>query len=155
MAGIRKFLAGIIAGALNPQSPQAEEHAIRYYGLVRSMKTDCRRIARNTGFREKDIRRIKNHVFYEEHELYDGIFGRFHPSYYMAQSWQRLIDGRAIQERDIILLNHEFLESVLMAEGLDYDSAHEATEQLYNYRVTLERWDEDVRLAEIVERNEK
>ena len=139
MAGIRKFLAGIIAGALNPDSKRAERHATRYYGLVRSMKTDCRRIARNTGFREKDIQRIKNHVFYEEHELYDGEISRFFPSYEMAQSWQRLIDGKEIQERDIILLNHEFLESILMSEGFSASVAHRMTEKIYNYAATIKR----------------
>ncbi len=62
------FITGLNAGALNPQSREAIEHAARYYGLVRSMKTDCKRIALNTGFREKDIQRIKNHLFYEEHD---------------------------------------------------------------------------------------
>ena len=74
------------AGALNPRSAKAEEHAERYYGLVRKMKTDCGRIAANTGFRVEDIERIKNHVFYKEHELYDGERGRFYPSYEIAQS---------------------------------------------------------------------
>ncbi len=106
------FITGLNAGALNPQSKEAIKHAARYYGLVRSMKTDCKRIALNTGFREKDIHRIKNHVFYEEHDLGDGDFGRFDPDYEMSQSWQRLIDGREIKERDIILLQHEFLGRV-------------------------------------------
>lgn len=75
---------GGIAGALNPESDEAEAHAFRYYGLVRKMKTDCKRIAQNTGFREKDIQRIKNHVFYKKHELYDSELDYFHPSYRMA-----------------------------------------------------------------------
>ena len=97
------------------------------------MKTDCRRIATNTGFREEDIRRIKNHVFYKEHELYDGEVARFYPSYHMSQSWQRLIDGRNVEPCDIVLLNHEFLESVLESEGLNAQAAHERTQKIYNY----------------------
>ena len=129
---------GGLAGALNPHSERAEEHAIRYYGLVRSMKTDCKNIANNTGFREQDIQRVKNHVFYEEHELYDGEVARFDPSYYMSQSWQRLIEGKHIEERDIILLNHEFIESVFMAEGLNYREAHDKAEAIYNYSIFIE-----------------
>jgi len=129
---------GGINGALNPDSPEADEHAQRYYGLVRSMKTDCGRIAKNTGFREEDIRRIKNHVFYQEHELYDGEVARFEPSYHMAQSWQRLIDGRHIKPQDIVLLNHEFLESVIMSEGIKQDKAHRKAEDVYNYSSLLE-----------------
>ena len=120
-------VSGALSGALNPDSPEAEAHAFRYYGLVRSMKTDCKRIADNTGFREKDIHRIKNHVFYEKHELYDGEIDRFYPSYRMAQSWQRLIDGKNILEQDIVLLNHEFLESIFVAEGFSCREAHDKT----------------------------
>ena len=120
-------------GALKPDSPRAEEHAYRYYGLVRSMKTDCQRIAFNTNFREEDILRIKNHIFFNKHELYDGEIAQFYPSYHMAQSWQRLIEGREIQPQDIVLLNHEFLESVVEAQGLTAEKAHAIAEKVYNY----------------------
>ena len=51
----QNLITGISAGALNPQSREALEHAVRYYGLVRSMKTDCKRIAENTSFRETKV----------------------------------------------------------------------------------------------------
>ena len=54
----------------------------------------------------------------------------------MARSWQRLIDGRNIQNRDIVLLNHEFLESVL-EENLNAEEAHRQTEKIYSYFVAL------------------
>ena len=130
------IFTGVSAGALNPQSREALEHAIRYYGLVRSMKTDCKRIAANTGFREEDIQRIKNHVFYEEHELDEGL-RRFDADYEMSQSWQRLIDGREIENRDIILLQHEFIESIFMGNGLNYDEAHDKAQNIYNYAKAL------------------
>ena len=130
------IFTGVSAGALNPQSREALEHAIRYYGLVRSMKTDCKRIAANTGFREEDIQRIKNHVFYEEHELDEGL-RRFDADYEMSQSWQRLIDGREIENRDIILLQHEFIESIFMSNGLNYDEAHDKAQNIYNYAKAL------------------
>ena len=132
-----EMFTGAFAGALNPQSERAEEHAIRYYGLVRSMKTDCENIAKNTGFRKQDIQRIKNHVFYEEHDL-DGDIERFYPSYHMSQSWQRLINGYDIKELDIILLNHEFIESIFMEEGLNYRDAHDKAEAIYNYSIFIE-----------------
>ena len=142
-------LFGGLAGALNPESEEAREHAFRYYGLVRKMKTDCKRIAANTGFREKDIQRVKNHVFYKKHELYDGEFDYFDASYQMAQSWQRLIDGHNIQNRDIVLLNHEFLESVLEAEGLPSYLAHDLTEKVYNYSNMIKGGDNSVWLVQI------
>lgn len=130
------MLAGAFAGALNPNSREAVEHAIRYYGLVRSMKTDCARIAKNTGFRVEDIQRIKNHVFYQKHELEDGL-STFDPDYEMGQSWQRLIEGSNIEKRDIVLLNHEFLESIYMEDGYKYDEAHEKAQNVYSYAAAL------------------
>ena len=130
--------SGIIeqSGALNPDSKRARKHAAIYYESVRHMTTDCERIAANTGFREQDIRVIKNHVFIEEHDLYAGR-QRFAPDYEMAQSWQRLIDGRNIQERDIVLLNHEYIESVFMKTGFSTVEAHEKAQGIYNYAALL------------------
>lgn len=128
----------IQSGALDPGSDRAYDHAVRYYESVRHMTTDCKRIAANTGFREQDIRIIKNHVFIEEHDLYDGKM-RFIPDYEMAQSWQRLIDGQNIKERDIVLLNHEFLEHTLMTQGLSTREAHKQAQNVYNYAVMVRR----------------
>lgn len=126
----------IQSGALNPNSDRALKHAVTYYESVRHMTTDCARIAANTGFREQDIRVIKNHVFIEEHDLQNGR-KRFFPDYEMAQSWQRLIDGRNIQERDIVLLNHEYIESIFMKDGLSAVDAHEKAQRIYNYAAFL------------------
>ena len=126
----------IQSGALDPGSKRARKHAARYYESVRRMTTDCERIAANTGFREQDIRLIKNHVFIEEHDLYVG-YQRFDPDYEMAQSWQRLIDGRNIKERDIVLLNHEYIESIFMKDGLSTAEAHEKAQGIYNYAALL------------------
>ena len=128
----------IQSGALNPNSQRAFDHAERYYESVRHMKTDCEKIAANTGFREQDIRIIKSHVFIEEHDLYVGR-KRFASDYEMAQSWQRLIDGRNIQERDIVLLNHEFLEHTLMRQGTPVREAHEQAQEVYNYAAMVRR----------------
>lgn len=86
---------GSIAGALDPLSPRAEKHAIQYYESVRHMKTDAERIEKNTGWEKEKIAEIKNHVFIQEHDLLDG-HRRFDPSFEMAQSWQRLIEGKDI-----------------------------------------------------------
>lgn len=87
--------AGAVSGARNPLSKEAREHAERYYGLVRSMKTDVSRIAKATGFSEEDIRAVKNYIFLEKHDL-GGIEPEyFEPDYMMAESWQRLVDGKA------------------------------------------------------------
>ncbi|MBQ6250181.1 MAG: hypothetical protein IJK57_00710 [Ruminococcus sp.] len=51
----------------------------------------------------------------------------------MAQSWQRLIEGKNIQKHDITLLHHEKMESDLMKKGLSQLEAHRISEKKYNY----------------------
>lgn len=128
--GIMKSWA--ISGALNPDSDRAIAHAERYYEAVRHMKNDVHQIALNTGFDENDIREIKNFIFMEKHDL-GGVVDYFYPDYMMAQSWQRLIDGKNIQPHDITLLNHERMERQLMKQGHTQNEAHTITSKTYNY----------------------
>ena len=97
------------------------------------MKTDCKRIARNTGYSEDEIKQIKKFIFIDKHELGDGKFEQFAPIYEMAESWQRLIDGKNIQSHDLTLLKHEIMEKGLMKNGYSQDEAHTITSQKYNY----------------------
>lgn len=125
--------SGAVSGALSPVSKEAQAHAEQYYESVRKMKTDVKNISNNTGFSESDILQIKNHVFIEEHDLGGDIPERFYPNYAMAQSWQRLIDGKNIKKHDITLLHHEKMESDLMKKGLSQLKAHRISEKKYNY----------------------
>ena len=56
--------SGAISGARNPFGEKAKEHAIKYYGLVRAMKTDVAKISKTTGIPENEIKKIKNYIFY-------------------------------------------------------------------------------------------
>lgn len=124
---------GTISGALNPGGEEAYEHAERYYELVRKMKTDVKRISQNTGYPEKLIQQIKDFVFIEEHDLGENGIRRFYADYKMAQTWQRLIDGKNIQKHDITLLKHEKMERELMQQGYSQEKAHEITSETYDY----------------------
>ena len=128
--GIMK--SGAVSGARNPHSKEARAHAERYYGLVRSMKTDVSRIANATGFAEEDIRAIKYYIFMEKHDLGGKEPEYFAPDYMMAESWQRLIDGKP-ELHDITLLNHEIMERDLMKKGIPQDEAHIKASGKYNY----------------------
>jgi hypothetical protein len=121
------------SGALDPYSKAAGKHAEQYYESVRKMTTDAERIANNTGFSLADIERIKSYVFNEEHDLGEEEPMRFSPSYEMAESWQRLIDGKNIQPHDITLIQHELMESKLVEDGMPQDKAHIITSGVYNY----------------------
>ena len=124
---------GSISGALNPYSKRAEGHAVRYYESVRYMTTDVARIASNTGYSTNEIQRIKNFIFMEKHDLGRGKLEDFDASYEMAQSWQRLIDGKNIQQHDLILLKHEIMENKLVDLGIPQSEAHIMTSKEYNY----------------------
>ena len=123
----------MISGALNPEDKQADEHAVRYYGLVRSMSTDVEKIAKNTGYSQDEIQEIKDFIFTEEHELSDGIH-RFEPDYTMAESWRRLMEGKNIQPHDLTLIRHEIMERNLMKQGISQTDAHTMTSKIYNYK---------------------
>jgi hypothetical protein len=122
---------GVISGALNPYSKEAEKHAVQYYESVRHMTTDTQKISAATGISRDKIDKIKNHVFITEHDLLTG-HKRFDPSYDMAQSWQRLINGD-FKEQDIVLLKHEYAELRYMEKGYSQNEAHILASKKYNY----------------------
>lgn len=131
---------GAVYGALNPDSREAMKHAENYYESVRKMKTDCKSIAENIGWDEQLIIDVKNHIFLDKHSLGRREPSRFDPDYHMAQSWQRLIDGKDIQEMDIVLLQHEAMERKLMKEnGMSYQQAHDITVKTYDYSDYVKR----------------
>lgn len=105
------------------------EYAPEAYDAIRNAD-DVAEIARNTGWAEFRIQRIKAHWFYREHQLDYGLgFNRFDPDPDIADAWIRLQQGDFIPE-DLRLLEHEYFESRF--EGIfhtDYRTAHEATER--------------------------
>ena len=110
-----------------------DEHAELYYEEIRNRTGDIEAIAKNTGFAAEDIKAVKNHIFFNEYDLGEKKLRRFAPDYDMAVSWQRLAEGKNIQEMDIVLLNHELMENGLMKQGLSYREAHDITEKIYNF----------------------
>ena len=121
-----------VSGARNPYGEKAEKHAISYYDSVRSMKKDVETISKNTGFEESEIRKVKNYIFFDKHDLDNGQLVRFAPDYMMAESWQRLIDGKQ-KPHDITLLQHELLEESLVKSGYTQSEAHLLASEKFNY----------------------
>lgn len=107
-----------------------DDEAEIYYNNIRNRKNDVERIAENTRMPYDDIVAIKNHVFYNEH-IFSNRIGRYTADYDMAVAWQRLING-SFEDRDILLLNHELLESkVEKAYNLSYEEAHKIAQEKY------------------------
>lgn len=126
------YKAGAISGARNPNSKKAKEHAERYYGLVRSMKSDVPKIAKATGYTEKEIQEIKDFIFITRHDLGGGKLEYFEPDFMMAESWRRLISGKP-EKHDLTLLKHEIMEKKLMQQGYTQAEAHDKTSKIHNY----------------------
>lgn len=102
-----------------------EEYAPQAYETIREAN-DIVEIASNTGLPEYRIRRIKNHLFFREHQL-DDIVRRFDADPDIADAWERLRRGEYIAE-DLALLKHEYFESRFESIfRTDYRTAHEAT----------------------------
>ena len=120
-----------------------DKHAEQYYEQIRRRSSDVEAIARNTGFSEDDIAKIKSHLFLNEYDLGDATPSKFDPLYDIAISWQRLIDGKNIQEMDLVLLRHELMEHELMnVRGMSYIKAHRLTEASHNYSKFVRELDE-------------
>lgn len=126
------IISGGVSGARNPYGKAATKHAEQYYEFVRSIDTDCARIASNTGMDQKTIETIKQYLFMDSHDL-GGEIRRFDSDYMIAQSWQRLIDGKNILPHDMTLLRHEELESALVRSGQSQLDAHIAASKKFNY----------------------
>lgn len=93
-------------------------------------------------------------LFYSDNILDEGI-GVYDPDYDMAVAWQRLING-TYEDRDIVLLNHELLESrVEKAYNFKYRDAHNIAQKSYPWSDIIDEMfggdGEDVDLNRIIE----
>ena len=129
----------MISGAriTNLDSTEAEKFADMYYKEIRSFSTDAKKIAKNLGKEETEIKKIKAYLF-EDDSFTDPDTGesrRFDPDCAIAQSWQRLMTGKNIKPHDKTLVEHELLEMKIKEEnpGIDHRKAHELASEKYNY----------------------
>ena len=139
-------IKGAISGAYNnkndPEGLKREAHAETYYEALRnSNKKDVvDTIAQNTNIEATKVSKMFDHLFVNKYDL-GGRMSSFDPDYYIAESVQRLRDGKNIQEHDLILVNHESLEHELMnKKGMNYEQAHRIANESFNYREALDKW---------------
>ena len=110
--------------------------AAKEYRKISRDNSDVKKIARNTDFTEKEVQQIKRHIFYNKHQKYDG-YGMLTPDYDMAVVWKRLREGKP-EERDILLLHHELLESTLEKEyNLTISEAHKRAKKQFDWEKEL------------------
>ena len=106
------------------------EKASRQYANIRNAN-DIEAVAKSSGMTVEEIQTIKNHIFFSKHIKHNGNIELFDADYDMAVAWKRLVEGRP-EERDILLLKHELLESALEKEhNLTAAEAHAEANKTY------------------------
>ena len=126
----------------DPDGKKREAHADRYYESVRNAKKQpvVDAISKNANISADYVSKMFDHLFVNEYDLDKGHV-RFDTDYDIAESVQRLRDGKNIQEHDLILVYHEAMEYDLMNnDGLGYEEAHERANMAFNYQQALEKW---------------
>ncbi|MGT2867187.1 phage minor capsid protein, partial [Streptococcus fryi] len=136
--------SGKISGALNEYSKQINKFKPLLPGEDRAKALYLQFAQRNAVYQAKHIQNavpdfsykdglmVYNHIFRNKHNLY-GKVKMFDPDVDMADSFARIFNGQKLLPHDIIMLKHERHEAQLMSQGLDYDTAHKMTEEIYNY----------------------
>ena len=104
---------------------------IAAYDAIRARVGDVEAIARSTGLDPAVVDRVRQHLFFEEHEIALGpnrsASGNFSPMEEIADPWNAAVAGTLAGD-DLAafkrLMAHEYVESRLMQEGLPFRSAH-------------------------------
>ncbi|WP_081254674.1 minor capsid protein, partial [Staphylococcus capitis] len=130
---IKDYLSdsGALSNKNDEYGVKRRKHAQTYYNSVknRDKLAEIKTIANNVNMNEKAIKRVYEHLFENKYLLDNGI-KQFDPDFYMAQSWQRLREGKNIKSMDVIMLKHEALEHFLMNKYyLSYKEAHILSEK--------------------------
>ena len=125
----------------NPYSQSADELqfvlAEKVYDSIRESDTDISDIASILEFKADNIKNIKDHVFYNEHDL--DRYGpneiehkRFDATLEQALSWKRLEAGTHTQD-DVTWIKHECAERHHeLKYGSGYSEAHERAQSRYD-----------------------
>lgn len=134
---------------INPDGDYERVWAKEYYEEIRHKSTDCKKIAERLSIDEETIKSIKNYLFFEG-EWYNPVTGRnekFIPDATIAQSWQRLAEGKEVKPHDITLIKHEEFEMRIKREnpGISHDDAHIMASKKNNYQKEAEEYYAEIR----------
>ena len=132
-------------------TPEEQAQADAAYDRIRADDGDVGRIASNTGYSEDQIAAVKQHLFYDEHDIPVGddqtgeiqtSSQRFTSDPWIADRWTKASDGTlGAPSQDALgtdipgsadpteasdfhsLISHEYVEQGLMADGAPYRSS--------------------------------
>lgn len=112
-------------GILDKSQKEQDAYAKQAYEEIRkkNAKSDIEKVAKSSGLAKEDIAKVRNHLFFAEHKLSNGL-SRFAESAEIANAWEALEQGRA-KDLDIMLIKHELEELTIMEQyGYSYEKAH-------------------------------
>jgi hypothetical protein len=105
--------------------------ADRAYGEIRLNTTDVQSIAQNTGLKEFQVARVKNHLFLDDTHQLSTRVGQFDADFDIASAWRRMEAGTHTFD-DIKLFKHEYFESKFeKIFRTNYENAHNAAQKRY------------------------
>lgn len=141
---IPKVSSGSISAARGDVEKQKNAFAVRYYNQLRnSDRADVvKKMVNSSGLPYSTVSKALEHILDNkyllwDYEAFEERMMNFYPHYDMAQSFQRLYTGNP-KESDIIMLQHESLESYYMNhEKMDYDEAHKKANIKFNYQEAI------------------
>lgn len=142
---IPKVSSGSISAARGDVEKQKNDFAVRYYNqLKNSNRADVvEKMVKSSNLPHSTVSKALEHILDNQYLLWDfeafeERMMNFYPHYDMAQSFQRLYTGNP-KESDIIMLQHESLESYYMNhKKMDYDEAHKKANIKFNYQEASE-----------------
>ncbi len=115
---------------LNQHVLEDYDKAEVHYDEIRADHTDIEKIAKNISKNPKIVSRVKNHIFYMEHDIiYMDVAQkkRLDADPEIVNSWSRMTLGDFV-EADMKLFRHEQMESILVSrQGMNQTSAHNKT----------------------------
>ncbi len=125
----------------------ADKLADQMYGSIRECDTDICDIAANIGFKADNIKNVKDHIFYKEHELDQYVslgekseHKRFDPNFQQALAWKRLEAGTHNQD-DITWIKHECAERHHeLKYGAGYSKSHARAQSRFDGAPWEENW---------------
>ena len=140
-----KVSSGSISAARGDVEKQKNDFAVRYYNQLRnSNRADVvEKMVKSSKLPYSTVLKALEHILDNkyllwDYEAFEERMMNFYPHYDMAQSFQRLYTGNP-KESDIIMLQHESLESYYMNhEKMDYDEAHKKANIKFNYQEASE-----------------
>lgn len=136
--------SGSISAARGDVEKQKNAFAVRYYNQLRNSDREdvVKKMMKSSNLPHSTVSKALEHILDNKYLLwdYDAFEERemnFYPHYDMARSFQRLYMGNP-KESDIIMLQHESLESYYMNhKKMDYDEAHKKANKKFNYQEAI------------------